>query len=77
MKNFIDKYLSLILIIVVLVICLNTFFKMPDNLNEAIDNISEARTQIDSSITLIDERNEYIDSIIQLNKQLLRDLETI
>lgn len=77
MQTFISKYLPLILLCVIVVICLITLFKVPENLDSALEKITNAETKIDSSLSIINKQNSYLDSLIVINEGLLKELDTI
>ncbi|MGQ1945496.1 hypothetical protein ACT3CD_00160 [Geofilum sp. OHC36d9] len=77
MKNFLSKYLSLILLGVIIIISLTTLFRVPNNLKQAIETISSAEKKIDSSILILKNQNAYLDSLIIINENLLLQLDTL
>jgi biopolymer transport protein ExbB/TolQ len=77
MKNFLQKYLSLILLTVLIVISLTTLFRVPKNLKQATEHIANAEQRIDSSMLILKQQTAYLDSLMQLNEELLHELDTI
>jgi hypothetical protein len=77
MKNFLSKYLSLILLGVIIIISLTTLFRVPDNLEQAIETLSTAEKKIDSTMLILTNQNAYLDSLIIINESLLLQLDTI
>jgi len=77
MEAFMTKYLSLILLGVIVIISLTTLFRVPKNLEKAVENISNAESKIDSSLSIIKNQNSYLDSLIIINEGLLIELDSI
>lgn len=77
MEKFFTKYLSLILLGVIAVITLITLFRVPDNLEKAVENITNAERKIDSSIRILKGQGVYLDSLIRINEDLLTELDSL
>jgi hypothetical protein len=77
MKTFFTNYLSLILLGILIIISIVTLFKIPDNLKEAIDNISKAESKIDASLNILGAQKDRMDSLIKINEELLLELDKI
>ncbi|PLX15133.1 MAG: hypothetical protein C0599_17320 [Salinivirgaceae bacterium] len=77
MEKFLTKYLSLILLGVVVIITLTTLFRVPDNLEKAVEKITKAERKIDSSIHILKGQSIYLDSLIKINEDLLYELDSL
>ena len=69
--------LSLALILFVAIIGVMTLFRVPKNLQQAIDDINAAKTYIESSRELLEFQQKRLDSIIITNQNLLQELDTL
>lgn len=77
MGKFFTKYLSLILLGAIAVITLITLFRVPDNLEKAVENITKAERKIDSSIHILKGQDVYLDSLIKINEELITELDSL
>lgn len=77
MESFLTKYLSLILLGVIVTISLTTLFRVSKNLEKAIESISNAELMIDSSLIIIKNQRTYLDSLIVINEKLLIELDSV
>lgn len=77
MEKFFTKYLSLILLAIIVVITLTTLFRVPENLEKAIENISQAEGKIDTSIQILKKQTTFLDSLIQINEALISELDSL
>ena len=65
------------LIALILLITGFTFFKIPNNLKEAMKKMEVATSKIDESVVLLKEQKIYLDSVIAVNKVLQEELVLI
>jgi uncharacterized protein YoxC len=77
MEKFFTKYLSLILLGVIVIITLTTLFRVPDNLEKAMDKISRAEGKIDTSIQILKGQTTFLDSLIRINEALISELDSL
>jgi seryl-tRNA synthetase len=50
---------------------------VPDNLEQAVENITKAERKIDSSIHILKGQTIFLDSIIRINEDLLTELDSL
>ncbi|WP_109301010.1 hypothetical protein [Aquimarina sp. AU474] len=77
MKNFFTQYLPLILLGVLVFISLTTLFKIPKNLENAINSINSANKNINSSLEILKAQKVRLDSLEKINQGLLVELSKI
>jgi len=67
----------LALVALILLVTGFTFFKIPNNLKEAMKKMEVATSKIDESVVLLKEQKVYLDSVIKVNQTLQVELVQI
>lgn len=68
---------SLVLLLIVAGVVIYMLFSFPKNIRQAIDRIDSAQVKIDESMQVLERQQQFLDSIVQRNEELLTGLDSI